>query len=695
MIHWATSTFSQGQLAHVLFSNSISVDLSIFELFSPLTTGGQVHLAENVLQLPQLAQAEQITLINTVPSVLKALVEQHALPDSLQVINLSGETLKQSLVEQLYAQPSMQAVYNLYGSSEDTVYSTSALMASDGIPHIGKPLSNTCIHLLDNHQQPVPIGIAGELCITGDGLARGYLNQPDLTAERFITVELFGKVERLYKTGDLARWLPDGNLEYLGRIDQQIRLRGFHIELGKIEAVLSQHEAVEDCVVVLDEREGHQSLAAYVTINNAQSTIHNDQLDLDPYAVFIAHLKSQLPDYMVPSSLTILDKLPLTLRGKIDYEALPAPNFSASTSPTNPRNRTELQLMTVWEQVLQTHPIGVHDNFFELGGYSLLAVKLISHLTQEFQRPFSLSLLLKYPTIAEFAQHVHDETAQQDIPYLIPIQLQGTQKPIYALPGIGGNVLYFHLLATHIGQDQPFYGLEAPGLQLSDSIPDSIEDHASRILNSLRQHQPTGPYRLLGHSAGSSVALELAYQLEQQGESVEQLIILDTPAPNDWYDEIIETPEEILWFLVNNTKKRFGVDVGITQEIFDSFPDELSRYQYVMQRLQSSGVLFAPNASVEELQRLVSVNRTTQINLQAYHPTIVLNAPVTLIKAQEALPNMPEALQQIVQTDYWGWQNFSRQPVQIYDTAGSHQTMLTMPAVQDLAEALIGLSVSN
>ena len=240
-VNWAHSVFSTEQLAGVLASTSICFDLSIFEIFVPLTQGGSVILVENALYIEQAHQSSiPITLINTVPSAAAELLNMNVIPSSVQVINLAGEPLRNNLVQALYQNTSVQEVYNLYGPSEDTTYSTFTKVAKNAQhePTIGKAIANTRIYILDHANQPLPPGIPGELCIGGAGLAQSYLHRPEATAEKFITLELFGKTERIYKTGDLARWLPDGNLQYLGRIDYQVKLRGFRIELGEIEASL-------------------------------------------------------------------------------------------------------------------------------------------------------------------------------------------------------------------------------------------------------------------------------------------------------------------------------------------------------------------------------------------------------------------------------------------------------------------------
>ncbi|NJP19714.1 MAG: amino acid adenylation domain-containing protein [Hydrococcus sp. CRU_1_1] len=318
LVFWAREVFTSEQLAGVLASTSICFDLSVFELFVPLCWGGQVILAENALQLPDLPAAEDVTLINTVPSAIAELIRTKVLPKKVQTVNLAGEPLPHQLVQQLYQQENIKKVYNLYGPSEDTTYSTFALAqkGANSSPPIGRAIANTQTYILDRYLQPVPIGIPGELYLGGMGLARGYLNQPELTAEKFIS-NPFAR-SKIYKTGDLARYLPDGQIEYLGRIDNQVKIRGFRIELGEIEAVLSTHLQVRQAVVIARDNAENKRLIAYIVCAGKKLVCS----DLRNF------LKQKLPEYMIPSAFVLLEAIPLTPNGKIDPRALPAPNNS-------------------------------------------------------------------------------------------------------------------------------------------------------------------------------------------------------------------------------------------------------------------------------------------------------------------------------------------------------------------------------
>ena len=404
-LHWAGEVFSPSQLAGVLASTSICFDLSIFELFVPLSQGGTVLLSENVLALPALAAAQQVTLINTVPSAMAELVRLGGLPASVRTINLAGEALPNSLVQAIYQQPTVAQVFNLYGPSEDTTYSTYTLVKKGAAAavSIGRPVANTQVYVLDVQQQPVPQGIAGELCLGGEGLARGYLQRPELTAEKFVP-NPFGQEPgtRLYRTGDLVRYLAAGELDYLGRADQQVKLRGFRIELEEIQAVLNQHAAVrESLLLVREDHAGDKRLVAYVVgAEGAAGSVEQ----------WRRYLKERLPEYMIPAAFVVLDKFPLTPNGKLDRRALPLPELSAAAdSQVAPRTPVEELVAQVWREVLHVERVGVTDNFFALGGHSLLATQVISRLRSALTVDVPLRSLFEQPTVAGLAQCV--ETA--------------------------------------------------------------------------------------------------------------------------------------------------------------------------------------------------------------------------------------------------------------------------------------------
>ncbi|PBP81277.1 non-ribosomal peptide synthetase, partial [Pseudomonas syringae] len=397
-LSWAHSAFDASALEKTLFSTSLNFDLAVYECFAPLTSGGSIEVVKNVLELQH--GEHDIGLINTVPSALKALLEVNGLPESVHTVNVAGEALKRSLVESLFEKTGVQRLCNLYGPSETTTYSSWVAMdREDGFAaHIGKPVGNTQFYLLDPQQQPVPMGVVGEIYIGGAGVARGYLNRDDLTAERFLN-DPFSQnpAARMYRTGDLGRYLPDGNIEYLGRNDDQVKIRGFRIELGEIDALLTKHPAVHEAVVTAREDiPGDKRLVAYYTVQAA----HNEP-DIDSLRDW---LQEQLPAYMIPVAYVRLDALPLTPNGKLDRKALPAPDGDALIRGgyEEPQGAAEIILAKIWSDLLNIERVGRHDHFFELGGHSLLAVSLIERMRQAGLSA-NVRTLFSQPTLAALA----------------------------------------------------------------------------------------------------------------------------------------------------------------------------------------------------------------------------------------------------------------------------------------------------
>ncbi|GER90177.1 hypothetical protein KDW_43390 [Dictyobacter vulcani] len=406
LLYWARDQYTATDLAGVLAATSICFDLSIYEIFVPLSWGGTVIVADNALQLPQLAAAQEVTLINTVPSAMNELVRVGQVPSSVRVVNLAGEPLPRRLVQQLYALEHIQHVYNLYGPTEDTTYSTGIRLASaeGAIVPIGYPLPNKQAYVLDQHLRLVPLGVAGELYLAGPGLARGYLQRGDLVAERFIAHPFSTEPgARLYKTGDLVRYQEDGVLEYIGRIDHQVKVRGFRIELGEVEHKLLSHPALQETVVVVrEDTPGIKQLVAYIVAAHKDLTA----------AELRSYLQEHLPEHMIPVVFVFMAALPLTPNGKVDRKALPAPNTVLAERKdvaSGPRTETERLLTAIWEQVLGVQPIGLHDNFFTLGGDSILSLQIVSRARQAGMQ-LSPRHIFQHPTLAEQASVVAIDT---------------------------------------------------------------------------------------------------------------------------------------------------------------------------------------------------------------------------------------------------------------------------------------------
>ncbi|XXY13216.1 amino acid adenylation domain-containing protein [Sorangium sp. So ce216] len=408
-VSWAMRVFGPDELEGVLAATSVCFDLSIFELFVTLAAGGKVLLAENALALPTLPARDEVTLVNTVPSAAAELLRCDGIPRSVRTVNLAGEPLPAETVAALHALPHVEKVYNLYGPSEDTTYSTYVKTTRGGWrPTIGRPIENTRAYVLDAELEPVAIGVAGEVYLSGAGLARGYLNRAKETAARFLP-DPFSEVPgaRMYRTGDVARYLPDGNLEFLGRTDHQVKVRGFRIELGEIESALRRCAGVRDAVVVArGDAPGTRRLVAYVTG--------------DPHAGSLREqLRARLPEYMVPSGFVVLESLPLTPSGKVDRRSLPEPDDALGNEHVAPRTAGEERLVAIWRDVLRAERVGVTDNFFELGGHSLLATQVVSRIRRELGVEVPLRALFEAPTVELLAARLGSEGSRAAGPAIV------------------------------------------------------------------------------------------------------------------------------------------------------------------------------------------------------------------------------------------------------------------------------------
>jgi amino acid adenylation domain-containing protein len=414
LLGWGRHTFTTAELSGTLASTSICFDLSVFEIFQPLVCGGKVIVVPTALAL-EFMNSDEVTLVNTVPSAMRELLRMKAVPASVKVVNLAGEALQSSLVRQIFELQHVERVLNLYGPSEDTTYSTFAIMnrREDEVT-IGKPISNTQAYVLDEAMRPVPVGVAGELWLGGEGLARGYMKRAAITAARFLPDPFSGRPgARLYRTGDRVRWLADGNLQFLGRLDHQVKLRGYRIELGEIECALMTHEAVEQAVVVCRGTDASQTkLVAYIVSRRNASLNANELRD---------HLRRMMPEYMMPAAYIFPDKLPLTANGKVNREALPEPEI-LSHEYVAPRTPMEVTLAALWSEVLKLERPGIRDNFFESGGHSLLAVQLVSRIREEFRVELPIRQLFERPTIESISEYIAGlELANDADPELVPV----------------------------------------------------------------------------------------------------------------------------------------------------------------------------------------------------------------------------------------------------------------------------------
>jgi amino acid adenylation domain-containing protein len=518
----------------LLAVTTLSFDIAALELFLPLIVGAQTVLisrdeAADGQRLLQQLTAAHATVLQATPTTWRLLLEAGWSGSSQVRLLCGGEALPWELAAQLRTHGA--ALWNMYGPTETTIWSAVAKIdAQIQSISLGRPIANTQFYVLDDHLQPVPIGIPGELYIGGTGVARGYLHRPELTSERFLP-DPFSAVSaaRIYKTGDLVRYRADGLLEFLGRIDQQVKMRGFRIELGEIEAVLEHHPAVHQAVVLAREDiPGDTRLVAYVVPTETPTTS----------AELRSFLHTKLPGYMVPAAFVQLADYPLTPNGKVDRRALPAPEHTRSEPVDTfvaPRDGLERQMTQLWEQVLGVRPIGVQDNFFELGGHSLLAVRLFVQIKEVFDKHLPLATLFQAPTVEQLANVLRQEGWSAPWSCLVAMQPGGSKRPLFCVHPGGSNVLCFADLVRYLGPDQPVYGLQAQGLDGQLPPHTRVEDMAAHYIKEIRTVQPEGPYLLGGVCFGCIIAFEMAQQLQAQGQQVALLLMMDTYPPPGFF----------------------------------------------------------------------------------------------------------------------------------------------------------------
>jgi amino acid adenylation domain-containing protein len=578
-----------------LAATSICFDISVLEILGALTHGVEVTLlggarlgdaSNSEFGIASLIGRRGVTHFQCTPSQARMLLADPLARGALARLErllIGGEALPASLSEQLVDLVSGEVV-NMYGPTETAIWSTTChLKKTGGKVLIGRPIANTQVYVLDPRGEPVPIGVAGELWIGGDGVARGYHRQPELTSERFVPDRFStDKHARLYKTGDLVRYTADGALEFLGRNDHQVKLRGYRIELGEIEAaILRQSDVLAAVVVAREDTPNNPRLVAYVTGK------HKTALDT---GWLKQRLREALPEHMIPAAFVVLDTLPLTPNGKVDRKALPAPSEDrAPSTRAQPRDPLERELLQIWINVLGLPELGVDDNFFDAGGHSLVAVELFSRVYHEFGIRLPLSTLFEAPTVTRLAEKLRSEreqstqtaarghatsgSSQARWTTLVPIQPRGNAPPFFCAAGTGGNPMNLRFLSAELGEDQPFYGLQHRGVDGRLKPHESVEAMACEYLDHIRQLVPKGPYFVGGFSSGGVAAYELAQQLLRLGEEVAVLVFFDTinPAGGDrsLWDRLLRhysgARQAGPRYLVNRIKSRIHHDLELAK----------------------------------------------------------------------------------------------------------------------------------
>ena len=532
----------------LLALTTVAFDIAALELYLPLISGAEVVIAnrdtaKDPSMLAALINDEKISLMQATPSHWQALLADHA--EQLAYVRplVGGEALPAQLAHKM--RKLGHPIINLYGPTETTIWSTIMKLDGDDLnsPPIGRPIQNTTVYVLDQAMQPVPLGAIGELYIGGTGLAKGYLHRPELTAERFIP-NPFGE-GRLYKTGDLARWRADGMLDYLGRNDFQIKIRGFRVEAEEVEANIQRCDGVKQAVVTLRENpRGEKKLVAHIVPCKLDN---GDNAKIDA-ATLRKRLESSLPNYMIPSVFMCVDALPTNVNGKLDRNALPAPTWQLTLDYVAPRTSLETQLTALWCDIFEQELIGIHDSFFDLGGDSLTAARMVARLRELLKRDIPLAAIFEASTIAELAAQLEHHQAVDPLGIMLPLKSSGTASPLFCIHPVIGLSWAYSGLTRYLGSEQKLYGVQARGLTAecqrggAVNLPQSIAEMACEYIEQLRRVQPSGPYKLLGWSLGGLVAHEIARRLEADGEEISYLALLDSypyvQGPTQLADEI-------------------------------------------------------------------------------------------------------------------------------------------------------------
>ncbi len=676
----------------VIGLTSLSFDIAGLELWLPLSVGAHVEIvsretAGNGTALCALIETARINVIQATPSTFRLLLEAKwkGAPD-LKVL-VGGEATSRELADQLLDRA--RSVWNMYGPTETTVWSCVEQLQKSAPILIGRPIANTQAYVLDRNLGPVPPSVSGELYLGGDGVARGYLGRPELTAERFLTNPFTDG--RIYRTGDRARFRRDGAIEFLGRADFQIKFRGHRIEPGEIEAQLVDHPVVREAVVVIwSDSSGDPKLVAYLTLNadaptDAQQTLVSE---------LRTHLRANLPEYMMPSIFMVIDALPLTANSKVDRKALPTPtgdsnpSLTGSASDTNaePRDDVESKVAEIFREVLNLKRIGMSDNFFDSGGHSLLALRLISKIEKIFGQRLPMSVLLRSATIAEIAALVRAGGTTLSSS-LVAIAPRGARPPVYWLPGGGGiSVLAFRGVSELLGPNQPVYGLEA---RMDDpSSKGDLPTIAAQYIRDIQAFQPEGPYHLFGFSGGSWVAFEMGRILREAGHEVGLLVVFDTPcwigAEGNKSDKLrIRLQREIYHFknMPRSVSGMFGYAKDRVEYLGKMVAENGTQAGWTLAR-RALAKLGAPMPKmfmdVDKLNRQAIHSYAT-----AYRPTPYDGRITTILARQTSMAGVDPKIDPRL-----GWRRLATKGLDVHHVSGTHLSMLEPPHVEELAAKL-------
>jgi len=672
----------------LLAVTTISFDISGLEIYLPLVSGATIVLANadtcrDGRLLLDMIETHRITVMQATPYTWRMLLDAGWTKKYPLKVLCGGEAFPKEHGERLLEK--CQSLWNLYGPTETTIWSSvKQITEKDGLITIGRPIDNTQFYILDKFNNLAPPGTEGEICIAGDGLARGYINRPELVKDRFVRIpyaEWPGAI--MYRTGDLGKLLPNGEILCLGRIDRQVKIRGFRIEISEIEHALISQPGIKDAAVITwNDLSGDQRLVAYLVVYPDQYTITYDSeghitLPREVFQTWAAQLKKDLPNHMIPTEFVVLPSMPVTANGKIDRNNLPRPIFRTQLIDETfiaPRTATERLVAAIWSEQLKVPDISINSNFFDLGGHSLIAVNIMMAIEQHTGRRLPLASIFQNTTIERLALLIESEENEIKWDSLVPIKKTGTKPPIYLVHGSGLNVLAFSALGKYMDEDQPVYGIQALGLNGKTKFLYSIEEIARKYNAELLAHDPHGPYALAGYSLGGFIAYEMAKQLREIGKEVKMLGILDTNAGNRDPNE--NKRKKIYKKFVRQFKK-----LSFFSKLFLTHPKRTVMYQVDLLH-EKFLKLFSKDYTVDKgiFTHEREVNRSYNIAYDSYLMSPI-DVAIDLFKVHERIYYVDDPL-------YMEWGKYTSKEVEIQVVPGDHKTFLLPPNDKEFARLL-------
>lgn len=659
---------------------TISFDIFGVEMYLPFMNGATLIITDTVTAkdgraLLEILKTQDVTFFQATPYTWRMLVES-GWKDPLPIKGITGgEPLTKDLASKII--PLCKELWNQYGPTETTIYSTIKHVTSIDDITIGKPVLNTQIYIVDENLNNLTDGSEGEILIGGDGVAIGYLNRPELNAEKFIDDKFTGiPGAKVYRTGDLGRFDTKGDIFCLGRTDHQVKIRGYRIEVEEIEYILSKQVNIKQVVVMPRSDMGpDMRLVAYITLKdvNEDSVQHLDE--------WKQSLIDELPEYMVPDDFAIIDVVPITPNGKVDRKAMPNPTpfiVRHRNTYVAPRTEAEKLVAGIWSEYMNIENIGIYDNFFELGGRSLVAVKIMARIEQETGKRFPLATLFEHSTVEKLALRLEVDPGAITWESLVPIKPQGTKMPIYIVHGAGLNVLLFNALAMNLDDDQPVYGLQAKSLNGIDKPLDDMGEIAAGYVAEIVAKNPTGPYALAGYSLGGIIAYEMARQMKNEGRDVRMVAMFDT------YVTQTKKFTPAIWVALDRIRF-FIMQVLYSFVLLAEDPKRAIEYKWLQLKRRVIRLYWRIVHGKEQKQEgfFGYSNQIDEENQRAMDNYFVepVDIAIDLFRAKKRTFYMDDF-------KTMGWKPFAKRGVRVHDIPGEHNTIFAPPNDKEFAVVL-------